>query len=285
MSQLALTIRTLFPNLRVSRPPIPHEHGAWVILYAPLFIALAAVHPANFAPLLLLVAVTGIFLSRNAIGLLLRRRGEAGTTFWLWVFLSLSFAGAGPLLLHFHAWALVQIGVIAAILFGLHALLLMIPARRRLDRSQWGELLAVGALTLTAPAAYIAIQGHLDGFAWCLWVACFLYFSSAIFYVKMLLAAAKVKGDFGWRDRWRVGRDTVIYHAVLAAIIILVTVVMGGPGAILSAIAYLPIIVRAFAGWARLSNKLPPLKRVGLAETFYSLWFAVFFTWSLLLPH
>lgn len=36
MSQLAATLRVLFPGIRVGRPSIPHEHDAWVILYAPL---------------------------------------------------------------------------------------------------------------------------------------------------------------------------------------------------------------------------------------------------------
>jgi hypothetical protein len=130
MSQLVSTLRILFPNVRVARPPIPHEHGAWAILFAPILIAFLAAPPAG----------------------------------WF------------------------------------------------------------------ASAAYAVSRGQVEGIGWRLWAACFLYFSSAVFFVKMLLAAVKMKGYFGW---------------------------------------------------ASLSNHLPHLKMVGLAETFYSVWFAVFFSASL----
>ena len=68
----------------IGRPPIPHEHGAWVILYAPLVLGFGA--SGVFAPvrwLLLIIAVTGLFLAREAAGLILRGRGKAGTGLWL----------------------------------------------------------------------------------------------------------------------------------------------------------------------------------------------------------
>lgn len=266
----------------IGPPPLPHEHGAWVILYAPLVITLAALAPVPITPaLLLFVAVTGLFLGRNALGLILRRRGNAGTTFWLGVYLIVAAAGAVPLLLSPNRGNLLFIGGLAAALFGVHALLLLRPARKRLDRSQWGEVLAVGALTLTAPAAYAVVCGHLDAMAVCLWVSCALYFSSSIFFVKMLLGAVKVKGSFGWRERWQVGRDNVIYHLFLVIVVFGVTVVQNDRGSLLTVIAYLPIIVRAFWGWIKLSNKLPPLRRVGLGETVYALWFTAFFLLAL----
>jgi hypothetical protein len=257
---------------------MPHEHGAWVILYAPLVVALAAVWP--FAPwpaFLLLLAVTGAFLVRNVAGLLIRRRGERRLERWLALYLALLTAGALPLFLIYRRFALLPVGMLAALLFALHAWLSVWPARRRLDRSQWGEILAVGALALTAPAAYVAARGALDGTAWCLWAACTLYFSSSIFFVKMLLAAVKVRGAFSPRERWNVGRENLVYHLLLAGIVMLLAARIGGWSGLLAFLAYLPVIVRALVGWAALSNALPPLKRVGLAETFYSLWFSAFF--------
>ncbi|MBV9852624.1 MAG: YwiC-like family protein [Armatimonadetes bacterium] len=59
----------------MSRPPLPREHGAWVVLYAPLVITLVAYPPADREQALLLTpAVTGLFLGRNALGLLHRAR-------------------------------------------------------------------------------------------------------------------------------------------------------------------------------------------------------------------
>ena len=50
-------------------------------------------------------------------------------------------------------------------------------------------------------------------------------------------------------------------------------------------LAYIPALVRAFAGWAALSNRLPSLKRVGFGETFYALWFTGCFLAALLVNH
>ncbi len=266
----------------MKRPPLPHEHGAWVILYAPLVITWAALgFAARLPSLLLLAAVTGLFLGRHALGLLLRRRGQKETWLWLGVYLALAAAGVIPLFWVYHRWDLLTVGGLAAGLFAVHALLLLLPARKRLDRSQWGEILAVGALALTAPAEYVVVTGHLDGMAWCLWASCTLYFSSSVFFVKMLLAAVKVKGPFGWRQRWSVGRDNVLYHLLMAVVIVGITLGHGGGGALLALCAFLPVIVRAGYGWARLSRTLPALRRVGLGETLYSLWFSLFFILSL----
>src|SRR5690242_7076943 len=88
----------------LDRPPIPHEHGAWVILYAPLVLGFCAAHTVN--PVLWLVltlAVTGLFLAREAAGLLLRRRGKVGSSIWLCAYSAIFLSGALPLLLHFRA--------------------------------------------------------------------------------------------------------------------------------------------------------------------------------------
>ncbi len=263
--------------IRPGRPPIPHEHGAWIVLYAPMAITLLALHSVPMLrAALLFVAVTGLFLARNAIGLLARRRGREGTGFWAGIYLALAAAGTLPLLMHWHLIALLDMGGVMLPLFALHTALLLAPAKRRLDRSQWGEILAVGALALTAPAAYIVVRGHPDRIAWLLWMASALYFSSGIFLVKMLLAAAKVRSDFGWRERLRIGRDHLIYHLLLGVALAVMMVWIGGSGAILILIAYLPALIRAMVWWTKLTNRLPPLKRVGWMETVYALWFSGF---------
>ncbi len=210
-----------------------------------------------------------------------RRRGQQETWLWLGVYLLLTAAGAVPLLEVYHRWDLLTVGGLAAGLFAVHALLLLLPARKRLDRSQWGEILAVGVLALAAPAEYVVVTGHLDGMAWCLWATCTLYFSSSVFFVKMLLGAVKVKGPFGWRQRWQVGRDSVLYHLLMAVVIAGVALVHGDWGALLALFTFLPVIVRAGYGWSRLSRVLPPLRRVGVGETLYAVWFSLFFVLSL----
>jgi hypothetical protein len=267
---------------RIARPPFPHEHGAWAMLYSPLIIAVAAFPPIAWLPVTLLtIAVTGLFLARNAFSLIVRRRADTGTAFWLSAYLCAAAAAAYPLLISSYRADLLFIGIVAAGLLAVHTLLLLIPAQKRLDRSQWGEILAVGALTLTAPAAYIVVHGHLATPAWRLWISCTLFFSSSIFFVKMLLNAVKVKGAIGRRQRWQLGRNDIVYHSVLAIVIVAMVVLQRNATAVLAAAAYVPALVRAFTGWIRLSNKPPPIKRVGLAETAYAVWFTGLYLASL----
>jgi len=246
------------------------------MLYAPMIIAFSVTstkHWLNVA--CLFVAVTGVFLSRNVAGLLLRKRADVGDRRWLAIYVVATVAAAVPLALSPMRQELVIVGLFAAVLFGVHSLLLTIPSRKRLDRSQWGEVLAVGALTLTAPAAYAVAGGGLGPVAWCLWTSSLLYFSSSVFFVKMLLSAVKYgkAGAFGWRERWAVGRDNVVYHAILTVIVGFVALHLGGRPGLLSIVSFAPVIVRAFVGWCRLSPKLPALKRVGILETTYAVWF------------
>lgn len=255
----------------IGRPPVPHEHGAWVILYCSLLLGFGAA--AGAAPLrwlLICLAVTGAFLAQEAAGLLVRRRGKPGTGFWLGVYLALCLTGAVPLLAVYHVTSLLLIGVLAALLFGIHSLLRL---HKRLDRSQWGEILGVSALTLTAPAAYAAATGTLHSVAWLVWVACLLYFSSGIFTVKMYLNAVRAKHDWSNARRSDIGRDALQYHLLLTVLLLVAAFRLSGNERCWLLAAYLPALVRAFRGWAHLTPVLPSLKRVGMQEALLALWF------------
>lgn len=256
---------------RIGRPPIPHEHGAWVILYGSMMLGFGAAKRGISLPcLLLLASVTGAFLTREAAALLLRRRGRQGTGFWFGVYLTLFGGGALPLLLVYRITALYWIGALMALLFGLHSALLL---RKRLDRSQWGEILGVGALTLTAPAASIVATHRLENSAWLLWGACLLFFSSGIFTVKMYLNAVKARREWCEAKRRELGRDTRCYHLLLAGALLLTALRIGGSASLWLVAAYLPALIRAAHAYARLTPQLPSLKRVGMRETLLAFWF------------
>jgi hypothetical protein len=274
--------RPLFPAWKIGRPPIPHEHGAWIILCAPLILGFAAA--PRFSPLpslLLLLTVTGLFLSRPLVGMLLRQRGRPESAFWLGVYLLASATGALSLLLAYRSYALIWLGLPMGLLFLIHLGLQLKPSRRRLDRSLWGEILAVGALTLTAPAGVVAGGGALNADTWRLWALCALYFSSGIFYVKMLLAALAVKGSFGKQERRRIGREQRVYHALLPALVGVLCIGCPLLKIALIELAIVPVMVRAYVGEARLTNRTPSFKRVGMLESLYALWF----TLCILLSH
>lgn len=262
---------------RIGAPPIPHEHGAWVMLYLPMVVAFVAARPEGWAPVgLLSLALAGAFLARHPADLLLRGKGGSGSVFWMLVYGMSAVAAALPLIVVWHAHALLCVAAVAGVLFGLHAVLLEWPAKRRIDRSVFGEVLAVLGLTLSAPAAIAVSRGTIDALAWILWAGCALFFGSGIFHVKTLLSGAKHKGEMDPAARWVLGRSSVTYHVLLAAIALAsATFVRNRPWCVVA--AYTPVVVRALWGAARLSRRLPPLKRVGLMETAHALWFAVWF--------
>ena len=265
------------PQVRLSGktiglPLVPHEHGAWMMLYLPLVVALFVFHPVPLGPAVLLtLAVTSAFFAQNAANLSLRRRSDPRARFWLAAYFLLLAISSGILLFHHGLVELVWIGFPAALLFGWQ-LWLRQKARKRLNHSRLSEIAAIAVFALTAPAVHIAARGELAPQAWWLWTACVLFFTSSVFYVRMQVDAARRKNGLSLAARWQVGRELLLYHALLIAILALLFLRAEAAGLI--ALACAPALLRALWGWARLSTRLPSLKRVGVGEILYSLWFA-----------
>jgi hypothetical protein len=268
------------PKPKLGAPPIPHEHGAWVILYAPFLIGLAAAWPPPALPAaLLFLAATGAYLARHAAGLLMRKnaRRDNSLVLWLGIYSSLTAVGVLPLLFFYDRLALLPLAGVAVFVFGLHALILKLPMRNKLARAQWSEMVGMTALTLTAPGAYIAAGGALDGMAVCLWVACAMFFGSGVLHVRMLLFAAKEKAELTNADRWRLGRANLIYHALLIVAVFFSVSHLSFRPAMLVWLGFLPVLVRAVDGTISLSHETPSFKKCGLVETGYALWFTLCF--------
>jgi hypothetical protein len=255
-------------------PPLPREHGGWVMLAAPMLINLLAAPAAPLLPgLLLLIAAISAFGLQHSVGLMLRRRGPEGVTVWPAGCLALLLASGLPLLTVYHRLALLPLAGLAAGAFGLKTVLS--HSRRRFDRTVGGEILGMLALTLTGPAASVITRGRLDGDAWGLWAGMVLYFTSGVFFVNLLLAAARCKGSLDARSRWRVGRGHLIYHVLLAVLVGYVGTKLSQPAAFLFMVAYVPALIRALWAWIDLNRcQRLNLKRVGWGELLYALWFA-----------
>ena len=258
-------------------PPVPREHGAWVMLYAPALVPLLGFQAASLPSLLLLLCITSVFFTQNALGLLLRGRREAATTAWCTVYGVVGLAAGGTLLVGYGHWDLVWVGLPGA-LTAARQLSVGMSARKRVDRSVVGEVLGVGGLALTALAAYVVGAGGLDVVAVGLWLAFWSKFVSGVFHVKMLVGAMKARGE---RNRWALGRGAVTYHAVLAAAVFTLLLWFHDRSAILASVAYLPLLFRAFVGWLRLPGGAPRLRTVGLFEAGFTTWFVAFMTAAL----
>jgi hypothetical protein len=216
-----------------SSPPMPREHGAWGILLIPFATAVGAAGTWNLPVTLLLAGILCFYVARTSF---LKQNYR-----WTLALLAGSAACTLPLLIVWKLWWLAAFGAAAAPL-----------AFRKTERSVAMQLLAVAGLTLTAPAAWYAATGKLE---YRLWLLNALYFAGGIFYVRMHLATAIARKPAG-------RLPVAIYYGALAGILAWWPV----------GLAFVPAVVRAFVGIARVSPLLR-IKRLGWTEVAYSLVF------------
>jgi hypothetical protein len=219
----------------VSPPPMPREHGAWGILLVPFATAVGVAGVWNLPVTLLLISILCFYLARTSW---LKQNHR-----WTVGLLAGSAACAVPLFVVWKLWWLAAFGAVAAPV-----------AFRKTTHSVAMQLLAVAGLTLTAPAAWYAATGTLE---YRLWLLNALYFAGGVLYVKMHVATAAARKPAG-------RLPVVIYHGALAAAAALWWPV---------GLAFLPAVVRAFVGAARVSPRLR-IKRLGWTEVAHSLVFA-----------
>lgn len=247
-------------------PPLPREHGAWVMLSLPLVLGIAAGEHRPVVPLVLLaVTALAVFLAQDLARRLVRGRAPEGTTRWLLRFgFVASLAGAG-LVATVPGAARLGLFVLGGIAGALLAVLLWALARpggKRFDRSVLGELAAVPALTLAGPAAAVITTGHLGVEAWAVMGLSVAWFGGGMLFVKMLLD--------GWKRSRRglpvrtapLALLTLGWHVVALAAL----VALGGPRWTWLAAAFAPGLARAVWGYTRLGRPLPRLMVLGIVE-------------------
>lgn len=252
---------------------IPKEHGAWAMLYVPFAAGtLAAGRTAlthAWGLVLLLATVTGLFLGRDSLLAWLRQRdrgqearADARATVWQLGGAVLSAA----LLLATHPPAtIVALGGLGTVVLGIHIL----QMRRREARTVLGEVLAIVALTLAAPAAYLVGRSGGTMTALVLWVLCILFFASSVFHVKLRVLTAQPRRV---AERRRMAAASVAYHVMLLAGLVALAVIRLLP--VFAVIAFAPVVVRALGALRSRPARLD-LKRAGIFEIAYSLVFLV----------
>ena len=255
-----------------AKPPIPQEHGAWAMLYAPLLIAVLVIGKFALPALLFLLATTAIFLAHEPLSILVKlnpKRPSSPQIFraakiWLIIYLVIACAATAPLLFVYQRWLLLPFGVLLVVLLSTHIYL----AAKREERSVGGEFLGVISLTLTAPGAYYVVTGRLEQMSVWLWLLNIVYFTSSIFYVKMRVSRF-AKKNTAQTLTWQ----CLAYHLALA--LALIICIWHGWLTAFAALAFLPIVLRALIGLKPQTGKLN-LKRIGIAESIYTIIFCSF---------
>jgi hypothetical protein len=258
-------------EIRLGRPPLPREHGAWAMLLTPPIVALLAAKPDGLG----LVATLGWFAAyamRGPLEVLIGRgaSGRAGMAsgepavarFWLLLFGAVAVACLAPV-------TVAHPGVLG-LLTGAGALLGLVYwlALRGQTRSLAVGLVAVVGLTAGGPLYYLASTGSVPRAGWQLAYACFAFFGGSVFRVKAL-ARERRHARFRWLS--------VAIHMAFA---------VGGLAQDQWLWAPLtPPLLSAFYGACRGGNgPAANLGTVGRVETWLTLLFAFLLILSLRLP-
>lgn len=214
-------------------PPLPREHGAWAMLIAPLVtgIGVAGMFSADIA----LFALTefGFFLLRFPLMLALKSRAPDASAFalrWSVVYAALTLISGAILLLSTRIWILVGLGALG---FATLVLYLWLAARRA-EMTIWGEWTGIVGLALGAPGVYVVAKGALDATAVALYVVNLLYFGGTVLYIKFKVREQPriVLSPPSLPARLWAGRGSILYHAIVAALV-----------AIFAAMDWLPALV------------------------------------------
>jgi hypothetical protein len=243
--------------MKISKPILPKEHGAWAVLFVPMIIGIATAGQFNLMVVFLALSALGVFLSYVPVHAILRRYlGSAGAedelqSAWFWA-IAYFLAGALFILpvLATGLWLLLPIGIVGLLCFFGNFLLTL-----RHSKTIAIDLTAVAGLTLSAPSAYYVAAGTLDQAAVSLWVLNFLFFGSSVFYVHMKIRARGLKKPrFSWMEKLTLGRLNLIYHVIVVTIVVVMT--LRHFTTQLALIAFIPMIIHAVIGTAKLSSEV-----------------------------
>jgi hypothetical protein len=246
---------------------LPREHGAWAMLYVPFVLGVLVAGRFSAPVLLLLVATTALFISRESLlaWSRARHRGRPATEAArrLVVYLVLAALCGLPLILVWRLSWLIPLGAFGVALLFVNSR----QATQMEDRSIAGELLAICGLTLTAPASYYAARGAWDKTAVWLWLLSVLYFASSVFYIKLRIYRLHPRKR---EEQRRVWQGCAVYHSFL--LLALLVLFARGSLPLFALIAFGPVLGRTFWSLFKPVTQVN-LKRAGILEIAYSLVF------------
>ena len=248
---------------------LPKEHGAWVMLYVPFVLGVAVAGRVNWPVLLLLLSTTVAFISRESLLVYLRARArgreaaEAGRM--LLLYLALAAAFGSPLVVAFKLFWLIPMGLAGAALLLINGA----QATRMEERATVSEVMAIGGLTMTAPAAYYAASGRWEMTAFWLWLLSALYMASSVFYIKLRVYRLNPRKQAEQRQAWR---SCAFFHSFL--IVALPALIFAGSLGLFAFIAFAPALARTFLGMFKPKSKVN-LMRAGILEIVYSVVFLI----------
>ncbi len=266
----------MIPAVRRRSLVVPREHGAWGILLVPLITgaAVALFTGGSAWPLVpLTIAALALFWLRTPVESWLGTtpvRARTAAEFAYVRTASLALAAAGAVALIWLFWGgrnqlLLWIGVADAGAFSAQALV----KQFRRSAKTVAQMIGSAGLTSVAPAAYYVVTGRLDGTAWALWAANFLFAVNQVHFVQLRIRAAHT--DQAGEKR-SMGRGFLTGQAILAGILVVACVRHWFSW--YAALAFLPILYRGFVWFLRRPEPLV-IHALGKRELMYACLFGV----------
>ena len=193
---------------------LPQDHGSWVFIFSPLLVGLFAGGQFTPASLSLVVAAVAAFLIRQPITMAVKaysgRRPKddlPAARFWIAVYGVIAMAALISLIVHGFFFILF-LAVPGAPVFAWH---LWLVSRREERRQAGVEIVAIGVLSLAAPAAYWVGVGHYDPLGWWLWILTWMQGAASIIYAYLRLEQRDQRQVPERSERWRMGSRAALY--------------------------------------------------------------------------
>lgn len=256
----------------LGRPPLPKEHGSWVMFLAAFLAGALVAGVWSWALPLFLMAGMSAFMLRRPATILVRGEARtpearAQTRAWLLLEAMVAVAAGIPLLAVFHLWPLIPVGLGAALLLLTDVVRATQSARQTFSVEVIGSL----GIALLAPGAYCAATGRMDATAFALWAVLSLQFLASVFFLRVKVRWVR-RPPTDWRVRLETGWENLLYQGTMVAL-------AGTCSALglLPRYAWAPLAltaVRRLLG-TLFGQKDTDFKRMGRNESLYALFFVL----------
>jgi hypothetical protein len=262
---------------------LPSDHGSWVFLLSPLLIGIFAAGSFTTATLWLVVGALAAFLTRQPASMIVKayskrrsRKALPAAFFWLTGY---GLVGLGALVeLYTNGFSYVLVLLIPGLLvFAWHLWLVS----RRAERQQMGvDIVASGALAVSAPAAYWIGVGSPDALGWWLWGLTWFQSAASIVYAFLRLEQRKLTAAPSRQEKLRLGKRALLYTSFNS-----IAVILCSAADILPPLLFLPYVLQlAETIWGTLNpaiGKKPT--QIGLRQLGVSAIFTILFilTWNI----
>ena len=200
---------------------LPQDHGSWVFIFSPLLIGLFAGERFSISSLYLVIAALCAFLIRQPMTMAVKassgRRSRAdlpAALFWIGLYgLIIMLALAGLIRAGFVY--LLYVAIPGVPVFAWH---LWLVSRREERRQVAVEIIAIGVLSLAAPAALWVGIDQYDPMGWWLWVLTWLQSAASIVHAYLRLEQRDLDQVPARAERWKMGWMAFTFTTVNLAV-------------------------------------------------------------------